>query len=270
VISLLPILNKSIYILAPIALLETFYFYYTSKKSIDLKETFSNVTIGLVGKFLKTFFTGNVLFLFLSPFQNYALFSLGGGMAAFCLTLLVADFVYYWNHRLSHEIRLFWSYHSVHHSSPHFNLSTAVRLPWLGTHFDGIFYIPIVLLGFDPALILISKAVILLYQFWIHSEAIGSLGWFDGWFNSPANHRVHHGSNPIYLDKNHGGILMIWDRLFGTYEKENEPVQYGLTKPIGSKNPIYINFYEPYRILVDLFQKKGFRSKMKVLFGPPG
>jgi sterol desaturase/sphingolipid hydroxylase (fatty acid hydroxylase superfamily) len=185
--------------------------------------------------------------------------------------MVVADFIYYWTHRASHRIRLLWAYHSVHHSSKEYNLSTAVRLPWFGIIGDVMFYVPAVLLGFDPVLLAIGKAFVLLYQYWIHTESIGKLGWFDRVLNSPSNHRVHHGSNPIYLDRNHAGVLMIWDRMFGTYQEElaAEPVVYGLTKPLNSYNPLVINVHEPLALLRDVRRAGSFGNALKVLFKGP-
>jgi sterol desaturase/sphingolipid hydroxylase (fatty acid hydroxylase superfamily) len=240
------------------------------KKSRDKKETYANFGIWLVNRPLRAFVTGSVFLAILSLIKPFAFFSIPVNWMTAGLTLLVADFIYYWNHRLSHQIRLLWAYHSVHHSSGEFNLSTAIRLPWLGNAADALFYIPAVLLGFNPLMLAISKAIVLLYQYWIHTESVGKLRVFDAVFNSPSNHRVHHGSNQQYLDKNHGGILIIWDKLFNTYQPEVEPVIYGLTTPLTTRNPFTINFIEPLNIASDVLSAPGIRNKLMFAFGPPG
>jgi len=159
------------------------------------------------------------------------------------LLLFAEDFCYYWFHRLHHEVRTLWAAHVNHHSSTHYNLTTALRQSWT-TPFTGfLFWAPLPLLGFPIEMILIQKSISLLYQYWLHTELIGKLGWFEVIFNTPSHHRVHHGRNPIYLDRNHAGIFIIWDKIFGTFEPETEPVDYGLTKNIHTYNPVRIAFH---------------------------
>ena len=252
--------------------LSEFAYVLLRRKERDKKETAANFSIWAIGQVLKPLLTGGFFLGILLPFSNWAPYSLpiNGWTAA--LTLLAADFIYYWNHRTSHDVRLFWTYHSVHHSSHEFNLSTAIRLPWIGLFGDTLFYIPAVLLGFNPILLLLGKTIVLVAQDWIHSDHIGKLGWFDKYFNSPSNHRVHHGRNTLYLDKNHGGILMIWDRLFGTYQAEldAEPVIYGLTKPINSYNPWVINFHETGFLLKQMREAKSLNEALQYAFRGPG
>ncbi len=183
--------------------------------------------------------------------------------------LVLGDFAYYWQHRLSHEMRALWAYHNVHHSSNEFNLSTAARLPWFGKFTDALFFAPLVIIGFNPVAVIAIKQINLLYQFWIHSDRIGKLGWFDRWFNSPSNHRVHHAANAKYLDRNHGGMFMVWDRMFGTYQAEEEKPVFGLTKPMTTKNPLIINLHEFVRIGHDLKQNGFNRNAWKIVFGYP-
>jgi len=199
---------------------------------------------------------------------NFKVWAVGRGGWTMLLALVVADFTYYWKHRLSHETRILWAYHSVHHSSKEFNLSTAIRLPWLGTMSDALFYIPMAVMGFSPTLIVVAKTLVLLYQYWIHTQEIQKLGWMDKIFNSPSNHRVHHGRNLQYIDKNHGGILMIWDRLFGTYQAEEEPVIYGLTKPLETYGALSINLQEPLQLIREVSQLKSIREGFIYLFKP--
>lgn len=180
--------------------------------------------------------------------------------------IILVDAVYYWDHRIGHRVNLMWAVsHSVHHSSPLFNQTTALRISFIDGFISPWFYTSIILIGFDPLLVAAAFAFNLAYQQWIHTEVIGKLGWFDKWFNSPSNHRVHHGSQEQYLDKNYGGVLMIWDRLFGTYEPESEPAIYGLTNPISSVNPWKVHFEEASRLIGKFRVLKTLRAKMQLL-----
>jgi sterol desaturase/sphingolipid hydroxylase (fatty acid hydroxylase superfamily) len=260
------------YVVFLVALIEFLFVLATKNRRRDKLETYANFKVWFINLLLKPFFIGGIFFGVLVPLSKLAVFTLPINGWTFLLTLVAADFIYYWNHRISHQVRLFWTYHSVHHSSPEFNLSTAIRLPWIGLVGDTFFYVPLVLMGFNPLLLSITKTLVLIAQDWIHTESIGKLGWFDKIFNSPSNHRVHHGSNPIYLDKNHGGILIIWDRLFGTYQEElaTEPVIYGLTKPINSYNPWVINFHETLAMFKQMKQAKSVKEALGYVLKGPG
>jgi sterol desaturase/sphingolipid hydroxylase (fatty acid hydroxylase superfamily) len=181
------------------------------------------------------------------------------------------DLCYYAFHRASHEIRFFWAAHVNHHSSQHYNLSTALRQSWTTPFTSPIFWMPLPLLGVPPWMVLTQQAISLLYQYWIHTEAIRTLPrWFEAVFNTPSHHRVHHGSNPQYLDRNHGGILIIWDRLFGTFEPERERVRYGLTENITSFHPVVIAFHEWGAMLRDAVRAPTLAAALGYLFRPPG
>jgi sterol desaturase/sphingolipid hydroxylase (fatty acid hydroxylase superfamily) len=187
------------------------------------------------------------------------------------LVLLVAeDFCYYWFHRSHHEVRLLWAVHVNHHSSQHYNLSTALRQALLTPLTGPIFWAPLALLGYAPWMILTAQAWSLLYQFWLHTEAIGKLGPLEYVFNTPSHHRVHHGKNVQYLDRNHGGIFILWDRLFGTFEPERERVVYGLTKDIRTFNLVKIGFHELAAITGDVRRAPTLRAKLGYIFAPPG
>jgi sterol desaturase/sphingolipid hydroxylase (fatty acid hydroxylase superfamily) len=199
--------------------------------------------------------------------QTKALFHIETTPLSALLALVLVDLMYYWEHRLEHRVRALWALtHSVHHSSPIFNQTTALRI----SAFDGFvtpwFYLPVVLLGFEPLLVIACAGVMLGYQQWIHTETIQGLGWFDRWWNSPSNHRVHHGSQSMYLDKNFGGISMLWDRLFGTYHAESAPPVYGLKEPLHSTNVWRVHFEELTRLARAFAQTQGFRMKMRLLF----
>lgn len=187
------------------------------------------------------------------------------------LVLLVAeDFCYYWFHRSHHEVRLLWAVHVNHHSSQHYNLSTALRQALLTPLTGPIFWAPLALVGYPPWMILTAQAWSLLYQFWLHTESIKTLGPLEWVLNTPSHHRVHHGKNVRYLDRNHGGIFIIWDRLFGTFAKETERVVYGLTKDIHTFNLIEIGFHELAAIAADVRRAPTLRAKLGYIFAPPG
>jgi sterol desaturase/sphingolipid hydroxylase (fatty acid hydroxylase superfamily) len=183
------------------------------------------------------------------------------------------EFFYYWFHRASHRIRWFWATHAVHHSPNSINFSAAYRLGWT-SRIGGslLFFLPLAWLGFPPPMIAAAFVINLLYQFWIHAEWIPPLGLLEGILNTPSAHRVHHAANPEYLDANYGGVLMVFDRLFGTYipEREDLPCRYGLVSPLRSYNPFRIAFFYWFEILRDLRRARQFREIIGYLFGPPG
>ncbi len=183
------------------------------------------------------------------------------------IALLAADFTYYWMHRMEHERRFLWASHSVHHSSRDYNLSVALRLSVVEGSFEWLFLVPMILVGFNPFQAAIALLFVAQYQTWIHTDRIGKLGWLEGIFNTPSVHRVHHGSNPRYLDKNFGGVLIIWDKLFGTYEPESEPVVYGLTRNLDSSSPLVICFSEYARLWRDLRRCRTRSDQIKMLTG---
>ncbi len=191
------------------------------------------------------------------------------GWWAFIPLFFLDDLAYYWFHRAHHRVRVLWASHVVHHSSEEYNLSTALRQTW--TPFTaGLFWIPLPLLGFNPVMIVTAQGVNLLYQFWIHTTLIDRLGWFEWVFNTPSHHRAHHGSNQQYLDKNYAGILIIWDRLFGTFVPETEPVRYGLTKNVNTYNPVKVAFHEYIDIAADVRAARRWRDRVGRVFAPPG
>lgn len=196
-----------------------------------------------------------------------------GWWATWVLLFFAEDVSYYWFHRKSHEIRFFWASHVVHHSSEKYNLSTALRQTWTGNITGSfIFWMWLPVLGFHPLMVVTMQSVSLLYQFWIHTETIGKLPRpVEFVFNTPSHHRVHHGSDPKYLDRNHAGILIIWDRMFGTFQEEEERPTYGLTKNIETYNPFRIAFHEWVDIWRDATRPGlALRERLGYVFGPPG
>jgi len=194
--------------------------------------------------------------------------SVNGATAILCLVLV--DLTYYWEHRLGHQVHVLWAlYHAVHHSADHFDQTIALRISFVDALITPFFYLPLVLAGFHPLLVLTCFAVVLAWQQWIHTELVGRAPLIDGWLNTPSNHRVHHGRNPQYIDKNYGGILMLWDRLFGTYEPEVEKVDYGLVEPLQKRNPIAVHFHKLGQLLSALIASPSIAATVKTLFGRP-
>jgi alkylglycerol monooxygenase len=188
---------------------------------------------------------------------------------AWVALFFIDDLAYYVFHRVSHEMRLFWNFHVVHHSSEHYNLSVAVRQSWFGGAVHWIFYAPIMLLGFAPWMFALVHGLNLIYQFWIHTALVRRLGWFEYIFNTPSHHRVHHAVNDIYLDKNYAGVLIIWDKLFGSFRGEAETPRYGIIKPVKSFNPLWINTHAWFEMFAEMKRRKSIKSRLKCIFASP-
>jgi sterol desaturase/sphingolipid hydroxylase (fatty acid hydroxylase superfamily) len=189
---------------------------------------------------------------------------------AWLILLFVDDFAYYWFHRISHEIRFFWNFHVVHHSSNQYNLSVAVRQSWFSGIAHWVFYLPIAFLGFPLWAFVTMHGLNLIYQFWIHTKIVRKLpDFFEFVLNTPSHHRVHHGVNDLYLDKNYAGIFIFWDRMFGTFVEENEEVRYGIITPLTSYNPLWINSHGWAEMWAAMRTKRTFFGKLRCVFGAP-
>ena len=199
-----------------------------------LNDAVGSLTAGILSQISSVFTAALSVGVYVLVYNRFALFSLEANDWRVWVGALIAyDFFYYWNHRIDHEVGIFWAAHVVHHQSEAFNLSTALRQPSSAVLLGWIFYLPMAIAGVPPLVFVAVGLIDLLYQFWIHTELVGKLGWFDRVFASPSNHRVHHGVNDKYLDKNYGGILILWDRLFGTYEDEVEAPVFGVARSTG-------------------------------------
>ncbi|MEM6636397.1 MAG: sterol desaturase family protein [Pseudomonadota bacterium] len=190
--------------------------------------------------------------------------------AGIALAILVADFFYYWEHRIAHEVRILWTQHAVHHSSRDMNIITGIRFGPLEGVWALIAHLPMVLMGFSAEMILFGSLAVLAYQTWLHTELIGKLGWVEWVMNTPSHHRVHHGSEDKYLDTNYGGVLIVWDRMFGSFQVEEETPRYGLKGDFDSKNPVRVWFSELPGMVRDLRAAKGAGEVLRVIFGRPG
>jgi len=243
-----------------------------AKSSYGLSDTLSSLSMGLLsqvagvfGKFVAVATYG----VFFSTVALWPQADIWNHWYGWLLALLLYDLCYYWLHRAGHEVAVFWAAHAAHHQSQHYNLSTALRQTSTGALLGWLFYLPMAALGVPPVLFGIVALVDLLYQFWVHTEHVGRLGWFDRVFCSPSNHRVHHAINDHYLDRNYGGILVLWDRLFGTFTPEREPCIYGTRTPLNSWDPIWANFAVYAQLWQRAVAAPHWSDKLRVWLQPP-
>ncbi len=241
-------------------------------EAYEPRDTLISLAFGLGSTVAGVLTGGLVLALSLTLYQ-FRLFDLGWVWWAWPLCFVLDDLGYYWFHRFAHRVRWFWASHVNHHSSQHYNLSTALRQTWTGFFaLSFIFRIPLVLLGFHPAMVLFVGAINLLYQFWIHTEAIGRMPrWFESVMNTPSHHRVHHATNPLYLDRNYAGTFIIWDRLLGTFQQEQDDqrIRYGIVRQLGSFNLLWAVFHEWIGIARDV-RSAPWRHKFSYMWREPG
>lgn len=238
----------------------------------SLADTFSNGALALMHEMTDAFAAIAVMYLYVWLFE-FRIFEIEAGILSFIALFFVQDFLYYWFHRASHRIRWFWASHVVHHSSEKLNLSTAFRqsftYPVSGMW---LFWLPMPVIGFSPEMVVTMVMLSLAYQFFIHTQLVKKLGKWEYVLNTPSHHRVHHGKNPEYIDKNYGGTLIIWDRLFGTFveEREDTPVIYGITQQVSSHNPLYLTLHEWRDMANDAFAPGiSLNQRLKHVFGPP-
>jgi len=234
--------------------------------------TLSNTT-GYFSRFVQFFIWGYVL-------ENFALIDMPlewfdaspRGIALWATAALAWDFCYYWAHRFGHEISILWAAHAVHHQSEDYNLSTALRQTSTGFLFGWIFYVPLFLIGFPLEILLTVNGVNLIYQFWVHTQLVKRMGILDGILVTPSNHRVHHAQNERYIDKNYGGMLILWDRMFGTFEDEraDEPVIFGVRKPLANWDPIRANLQVYEYLLFDARNAQSWKDKLSIWFRRTG
>ncbi len=251
--------------------IEVAYGHFKDQKIYRLNDAVTNISCGIVeqltGVFAKVFTVAAYYFVY----EHFAVFELSNAWYWIFLCFLGIDFCYYWAHRASHEVNLFWLGHVVHHQSEDYNLSVALRQSVFQKMFTFYFYFPLAILGFKTEWFVLIGAFNLLYQFWIHTEVINKLPrWFEFVFNTPSHHRVHHGRNPKYIDRNHAGSLMLWDRIFGTFQEEEERPTYGITNPTNSWNPVMANIQPFMRLYHELKTIRGFGNKFRFTFAPPG
>lgn len=221
----------------------------------------------VIGVFLKTV----TVLLYVYCYENHRFFTIETSPVSWVILFIGVDFFYYWFHRLAHEISILWGSHVVHHQSEEYNLTVALRQAWAQTVFSAGFYLPLAFIGFNPVAFVTINSFQTLYQFWIHTKAINKMPtWFEYILNTPSHHRVHHGVNPKYIDRNHGGTLIIFDRIFGTFQAEEEEVVYGITAQPHSWNPLWLNIEYWADMLNNTWKANTWRGKLGILFNHPG
>nr|WP_326523888.1 sterol desaturase family protein [Sphingomonas sp.] len=236
------------------------------------RDTLTSLALGL-GSTIAGVLSAGLVFALAVWIHQYRLFDIGWAWWAFVLAFVLDDLAYYWFHRTAHRVRWFWASHVVHHSSQHYNLSTALRQTWTGfVSLAFLFRLPLFLIGFPPAMVFFVAGLNLVYQFWIHTETVGRMPrWVEAVMNTPSHHRVHHATNPRYLDRNYAGVFIVWDRMFGTYtpEVDEERPRYGIVRNLGSFNLIWAAFHEWIGIAKDVWAAP-WGSKLGYVWREPG
>lgn len=250
--------------------IELAYSFYKKLGYYRLNDSLANLSQGIGSQITGLFMKTALFFGYKYVFENWRLFDLPQTIWVWIILFIGVDFFYYWFHRMSHQINALWAAHIVHHQSEEYNLTVALRQSWFQSWFSWVFYLPLAFVGFDPLMFLTLSAFNTLYQFWIHTRAIKSMGFLEYILNTPSHHRVHHGSNPKYIDKNHAGSLIIWDKMFGTFQKEEEEVYYGITTPLASWNPVWANVHYWNELWNTAKKTNHIGDKFMVFVKPPG
>ena len=252
--------------------IELIYGLVSGKSNYRLNDTFTSISLGLISRYIPLLGLGlqGAAFAYVAQYYNLKLFS-PSSLWVWVFAFFLYDFCYYWMHRLHHEVKVLWATHVVHHHGEEFNLSTALRQTSTGFLWKWIFYLPIFVVGIPPEVFVTVAGVNLVYQFWVHTEHIPKLGWYEYVFVSPSNHRIHHAQNKHYVDANYGGVFILWDRIFGTYKEEMEELKpiYGTAKPLRSWNPFKANLDIFREMLLDSSRTKSFKDKIGVWFSRP-
>ena len=255
-----------------LVLIEMVWARKKAPNAYEPRDTLTSLAMG-VGSTVAGLITAGLVAAIYAWTQQFRLFEIGWAWWAWIACFVLDDMAYYWFHRSAHRVRWFWASHVNHHSSQHYNLSTALRQTWTGTIALGfIFRLPLVLIGFAPEMIFFCAGLNLIYQFWFHTEAIDKCPrWFEAVMNTPSHHRVHHATNPLYLDRNYAGVFIVWDRLFGTFQAEldGEKVHYGIVKQLGTFNLLWVSFHEWVGIARDVWNAP-WGSKLGYIWRPPG
>jgi alkylglycerol monooxygenase len=250
-------------------LLEYYISKRQNKKVHRFNESIANVNVGIVERISDLLTTGSFFFAFSWLNQNFAIFDIANNWITWVLLFLATDLMWYWYHRFGHQVNLFWAAHIVHHQSDDFNYTTAARITVFQAIARGLFWSILPIIGFRAEMITVFLLVHGTYPFFTHTRLIGKLGWLEYILVTPSHHRVHHSSNPEYLDKNYGDMLIIWDKLFGTFAEEKTEPHYGLTKSLDSHSFLWQHFHYVLELFVALRLAKSFRQKLKVIFGSP-
>jgi sterol desaturase/sphingolipid hydroxylase (fatty acid hydroxylase superfamily) len=267
-----PIITYAVPGFVLLIIIEMIYVRLTKRGRYEVRDSATSLAMGLGNQVVGLVFTGFAVFAYFWVYQ-FRLFTLEWTLPVMVACFFAEDLAYYWFHRTAHERRWFWASHVIHHSSQHYNLTTALRQTWTGVlGLNFIFWLPLVLIGFPPLMVGMFSAISLVYQFWIHTETIGRMGPLEWVMNTPSHHRVHHAINAKYLDANYAGVLIIWDRLFGTFipEDDKEKPRYGIISQLGTFNPFRVALHEWAGIFRDVGGAKNLREVLGYMFGPPG
>ena len=243
---------------------------FSKKKLYRLNDAVTNISCGITQQLTGTFLIIFAIGIYQLIYEHLAIFIIPSNAFTLILLFVLVDFAYYWAHRMSHEINLLWGSHVVHHQSEDYNFSVALRQSSLQVIWTSFFYLPLALIGFNTLDFARMVALSTVYQFWIHTETSKKLGPLEYIFNTPSHHRVHHGRDPKYIDKNLAGVLITWDMLFGTFQKEEEKPCYGITRPVKTWNPVWANLDHYVFMWSDLKKIRGLQNKIKYVFYKPG
>lgn len=250
--------------------IEMVYTFYKKLGNYRLNDSISNLSQGTGQQLVDIFMKSAIFFGYVYIYEGWRLFEISQEWYVWILLFIGVDFFYYWFHRMSHKVNALWAAHIVHHQSEEYNLTVALRQSWIQGWFSWVFYLPLALIGFQPTMFLVVSALITVYQFWIHTKYIRHLGFLEHILNTPSHHRVHHGSNLQYIDKNHAGTFIIWDKMFGTFQKEEEEVIYGITKPLNSWNPLWANLHYWKELIDQAKAMSNWSDRIKVFYKSPG
>jgi alkylglycerol monooxygenase len=244
--------------------------WWTGQRIYRANDTMTNMSCGIVEQAVGLYAKLITVACYQLCYQTFSVWQVPSTWTNFFIMVVAVDFCYYWAHRMSHEVNVMWGAHIVHHQSEDYNLSVALRQGTFQTFWVSPFYLPLAVIGFNTPMYVGATVFVLLYQFWIHTETIGKLGWFEWIFNTPSHHRVHHGIEAKYIDRNHAGMLIIWDRMFGTFQEEEEAPTYGTTDSATTWNPLWVNITHYSAIWTGLLEAPNWRARRDLLFRPPG
>ena len=253
--------------------IELFWGWWKGNNTYRVNDSINSLSLGLLSTVTKFVFLNIGLLVFSGIEENYAIWAFNSSsLGHWLLAIMLYDFLYYWFHRVSHERQFFWGSHVVHHQSEDYNLSTALRQTSTSFFTTWVFFIPCFFLGMPITMYVSIASAHLIYQFWVHTQHISTLGFLEWFMVTPSNHRVHHAQNPDYIDKNYGGLLIIWDRLFGTFQKEHreQPAIYGIRVPLASWNPIWANLHIFINMAMDSWRTTSWLDKCRVLWSRTG
>ena len=286
------IIEKAIPFFFGLILLEAVISFFSKKKVYNLRDSVVNLATTIIFSATGLFVIAAALWVYHKVQQHFSIQALWSAPAipwssplvinnydwsidtvslvSWVLVLIIVDFIYYWFHRACHEVNFLWACHVTHHSSEEFNLTVALRQCSFQRIFEYLFYLPLAVAGVSWQMFFLCHGILKIYQFWVHTRYIGNLGLFEKFMLTPSHHRIHHASDKEYLDKNHGGIFVIWDRMFGSFAEESHEPRYGLTKNLKTSNAFQANVHHYLKIIKDLVHVRGFINRLKILFFRPG